>query len=52
MFPKQYHGAVLQLDAETHQVNFHPLERHGAAFRSEYGVLLRSEDRWFRPVDL
>ncbi len=51
LFGKEYQGAVLQLDAGTHQVNFHPLKRHGAAFRSEYRVLLRGEDSWFRPVD-
>ncbi|MFV2066569.1 MAG: PVC-type heme-binding CxxCH protein, partial [Pirellulales bacterium] len=51
LFPKEYHGAVLQVDAGTHQVNFHPLQRRGAAFRSEYRVLLRSEDSWSRPVD-
>ena len=51
LFPEEYHGAVIQLDAGTHQVNFHPLVRHGAGFRSEYRVLLGSDDSWFRPVD-
>jgi putative membrane-bound dehydrogenase-like protein len=51
LFPEECHGAVMQLDAGTHQVNFHPLVRHGAAFRSDYRVLLSSDDSWFRPVD-
>ena len=51
LFPEKFRGAVIQLDAGTHQVNFFPLVRRGAAFRSEYHVLLRGEDRWFRPVD-
>ena len=51
LFPKEFHGAVIQLDAGTHQVNYHPLVRHGAGFRTEYRVLLSGEDSWFRPVD-
>ncbi|VAX41147.1 hypothetical protein MNBD_PLANCTO02-3218 [hydrothermal vent metagenome] len=51
IFPKQYHGAVIQVDAGTHQVNVHPLERQGAAFRSDYQVLLKGNDEKFRPVD-
>lgn len=51
LFPKEYSGGVIQLDAGTHQVNFHPLVRYGAAFRSDYRVLLSSDDSWFRPVD-
>ena len=52
LFPKPYFHSLLQVDSGTHQVNFHPLERYGAAFRSAYRVLLRGEDSWFRPVDL
>jgi putative membrane-bound dehydrogenase-like protein len=51
LFPPEYHGAVLQIDAGTRQVNLHPLTRHGAAFRTEYRVLLAGDDPWFRPVD-
>ncbi len=51
LFPEEYRGAVLQVDAGTRQVNFHPLTRYGAAFRTEYKVLLGSDDPWFRPVD-
>ena len=51
LFGQEYQGAVLQVDAGTHQVNFHPLSRHGAAFRSEYHVLLKSDDSWCRLVD-
>ncbi len=52
MLPKRYFGAVLQVDSGTHQVNAHPLHRHGAGFRSDYDVLLKGHDAWFRPVDL
>lgn len=52
MLPGMYIGAVLQIDSGTHQVNAHPLVRHGAGFRSDYQVLLNGEDAWFRPVDL
>ncbi|HIE98531.1 MAG TPA: c-type cytochrome [Planctomycetes bacterium] len=52
MLPKRYFGAVLQIDSGTHQVNAHPLHRHGAGFRSDYDVLLKGHDTWFRPVDL
>ncbi|MCA9060705.1 MAG: PQQ-dependent sugar dehydrogenase, partial [Planctomycetaceae bacterium] len=45
-------GAVLQIDSGTHQVNLHPLIRRGAGFRSDYQVLLKGDDSWFRPVDL
>lgn len=45
-------GSVLQIDAGTHQVNLHPLIRHGAGFRSDYQVLLKGDDAWFRPSDL
>ena len=43
---------MLQIDAGTHQVNVHPLHRHGAGFRSDYDVLLKGDDDQFRPVDL
>ncbi len=52
MLPKRYFGAVLQVDSGTHQVNAHPLHRQGAGFRSDYDVLLKGHDTWFRPVDL
>ncbi|MCA9063233.1 MAG: c-type cytochrome [Planctomycetaceae bacterium] len=45
-------GSVLQIDSGTHQVNLHPVQRHGAGFRSDYKVLLKGDDAWFRPVDL
>ena len=51
LFPAEYRGAVLQIDAGTRQVSFHPLTRHGAAFRTEYKVLLGGDDPWFRPID-
>jgi putative membrane-bound dehydrogenase-like protein len=52
MLPERYFGAVLQIDSGTHQVNVHPLHRHGAGFRADYEVLLKGHDAWFRPVDL
>ena len=51
LLPKEYQGAVLEVDAGTRQVNFFPIERHGAAFRTDYKVFLGSDDPWFRPVD-
>ncbi len=52
LFPPEYFHSLLQADAGTHQVNVHPLKRHGAGFRSDYQVLLKSDDAWFRPVDV
>ncbi len=52
MLPEKYIGSVFQIDAGTHQVNVHPLIRHGGGFRSDYEVLLSGKDDWFRPVDI
>ncbi len=51
LLPKEYFGGVLEVDAGTRQVNFFPLVRNGAAFRTEYKVFLVGDDPWFRPVD-
>src|SRR5262249_50485374 len=51
LLPAEYRGAVLEVDAGTRQLNFFPLTRKGAAFRTEYKVFLGSDDPWFRPVD-
>jgi putative membrane-bound dehydrogenase-like protein len=51
LLPAEYRGAVLEVDAGTRQVNFFPITRHGAAFRTDYKVFLGSDDPWFRPVD-
>jgi putative membrane-bound dehydrogenase-like protein len=51
LLPAEYRGGVFEIDAGTRQVNFFPLSRKGAAFRTEYKVLLSGEDTWFRPVD-
>jgi len=51
LLPKEYFGSLLEVDAGTRQVNFFPLTRKGASFRTEYKVFLSSEDPWFRPVD-
>ncbi len=50
--PEEYFHSILQTDSGTRQLNVHPLSRHGAGFRSDYEVLLKSEDSWFRPVDV
>ena len=52
LLPEEYHGGVLEAEAGTRQINFFPLTRHGAAFRTEYKVFLASDDPWFRPVDV
>jgi len=49
--PDEYFGGLLEADAGTRQINFFPLTRKGAAFRTEHKVLLASDDPWFRPVD-
>jgi putative heme-binding domain-containing protein len=51
LLPPEYRGAVFEVDAGSRQVNHFPLTRSGAAFRTDYKVLLGSDDRWFRPVD-
>ena len=40
LLPPEYRGAVLEVDAGTRQVNFFPLTRKGAAFRTQYKVFL------------
>ena len=52
LLPEEYRGAVLEAEAGTRQINFFPLTRKGAAFRTEDKVLLASDDPWFRPVDV
>ena len=52
LLPEAFRGAVLQTDSGTHQINAHPLKRHGGGFRTDYNVLLKGDDPWFRPVDL
>ncbi|MHB1557280.1 MAG: PVC-type heme-binding CxxCH protein [Isosphaeraceae bacterium] len=51
LLPPEYRGGVLEVDAGTRQVNFFPITRHGASFRTVYKVFLGSDDPWFRPVD-
>jgi putative membrane-bound dehydrogenase-like protein len=51
LLPPEYRGGVLEVDAGTRQVNFFPMTRKGAAFRTEYKVFLGGDDPWFRPVD-
>lgn len=53
LLPQEYHGAVLEADAGTRQINHFPLTRQGAAFRTVGGqVLVGSDDPWFRPIDV
>ncbi|RUL88731.1 c-type cytochrome [Tautonia sociabilis] len=52
LLPEGYFGGVFEADAGTRQINFFPITRHGAAFRTEYKVLMSSDDPWFRPVDM
>src|SRR4051812_7971570 len=52
LLPRESLGAVLEADAGTRQINFFPITRKGAAFRSDYQVFLASDDPWFRPVDM
>jgi putative membrane-bound dehydrogenase-like protein len=51
LLPDEYFGGLLEVDAGTRQVNFFPLERKGASFRTDYKVFLASDDPWFRPID-
>ena len=51
LLPAEYRNAVLEVDAGSRQVNFFPITRKGAAFRTTYKVFLGSDDPWFRPVD-
>jgi putative membrane-bound dehydrogenase-like protein len=51
LLPAEYRGAILEVDAGTRQVNFFPLTRKGASFRTDYKVFLTGDDPWFRPVD-
>jgi putative membrane-bound dehydrogenase-like protein len=51
LLPKEYFGSLLEVDAGTRQVNFFPITRKGASFRTQYKVFLSSDDPWFRPVD-
>ena len=52
LLPDEYRGGVLEADAGTRQINFFPISREGAAFRTQYKVMLSSADPWFRPVDM
>ena len=52
LFPKEFQGAVLEAEAGPRVINYFPLTRTGAAFRTDHKVLLASDDPWFRPVDV
>jgi putative membrane-bound dehydrogenase-like protein len=52
LFGESKVGSLLEADAGTRQINWFPLTRQGAAFRTTYDVFLGSDDPWFRPVDV
>jgi putative membrane-bound dehydrogenase-like protein len=52
LLPEKYQGMIFEAEAGTRQINAIEVERHGAAFRTRLGVLLSSDDPWFRPVDM
>ncbi len=52
LLPAEYRGAVLEAEAGPRVINYFPIQRHGAAFRTEHKVMLASDDQWFRPVDV
>jgi putative membrane-bound dehydrogenase-like protein len=52
LLPKEYMGAVLEAEAGPRVINFFPITRKGAAFRTEHKIMLASDDPWFRPVDV
>ena len=52
LLPKAYQNAIYEAEAGPRVINYFPLTRQGAAFRTEHKVLLASDDPWFRPVDV
>ena len=52
LLPPEYRGGLLEAEAGTRRINFFPIERRGASFRTEIKALLTSDDPWFRPVDM
>jgi putative membrane-bound dehydrogenase-like protein len=52
LLPAEFQGAILEAEAGPRVINYFPLQRHGAAFRTEHKILLASDDQWFRPVDV
>jgi putative membrane-bound dehydrogenase-like protein len=52
LLPKEYFGAVLEAEAGPRVINYFPLTRKGASFRTEHKIMLASDDPWFRPVDV
>ncbi len=43
---------MLEAEAGPRVINYFPLKREGAAFRTEHKIMLSSDDPWFRPVDV
>ncbi|HEY2158564.1 MAG TPA: PVC-type heme-binding CxxCH protein, partial [Isosphaeraceae bacterium] len=50
--PEEYRNAIFEAEAGPRVINYFPIRRHGAAFRTEHKVMLSSDDPWFRPVDV
>jgi putative heme-binding domain-containing protein len=52
-FPPEYHGTMFVGNVVTNRINHDKLEWHGSSPRGiEQPDFLRSDDRWFRPVDI
>jgi putative membrane-bound dehydrogenase-like protein len=52
LLPSEFQGAIFEAEAGPRVINYFPLQRHGAAFRTEHKIMLASDDPWFRPVDV
>ncbi len=52
LLPEEFQGAVLEAEAGPRVINYFPLNREGAAFRTDHKIMLSSDDNWFRPVDV
>ncbi|HZE97680.1 MAG TPA: PVC-type heme-binding CxxCH protein, partial [Planctomycetota bacterium] len=52
-FPEPYRETVFVGNPVTGRIDLDKLEKHGSSFKAiEQPDFLRSDDRWFRPVDL
>ncbi|MDX2035260.1 MAG: c-type cytochrome [Isosphaeraceae bacterium] len=52
LLPEEYRNSLYEAEAGPRVINYFPLSRHGAAFRTVHKVMLSSKDPWFRPVDV
>jgi putative heme-binding domain-containing protein len=51
-FPAEHRGTVFIGDVITHNIVQFRLEWHGSSPRAQLGYFLKSDDPWFRPVDI